>query len=145
MTGVGGSTIVSGVSHLVVIDPGLGTGMAYFRDGKAIWCITTSPPHTDLAKRLRKMQETVPTLEVVCEQGPTNHRRQAEACAPVEHMVRDEAKVLHWVRPSDWKKHPKAVVRPEDPMPRTRHERDVLRIGRWFLATRLSSLVHGSA
>lgn len=136
--------VPGGMGALVVVDPGLSTGVAYFEGNLVVENFTTSAPHTQLESYLRAIKEQNGTLEVLCEQGPTNHRRQADACVPVETIVKQEADVIHWVRPSDWKGHPAATLRASD-RPATRHERDVLRMGRWFLATRSGSLVFPTA
>jgi hypothetical protein len=132
------------VSHLLVIDPGLRTGLAFFKDGTPEWSLTSEPPHDLVTKMIEGLQDAHTTLEVVCEEGPVNHRRQAQACEPVERIVRHTAKIIHWVRPSEWKRHPSARIEDGD-NPQSRHERDVLRIGRWFLATRASELVFSRA
>lgn len=126
---------------LVAIDPGLDTGVAIFHDDDSCISFTTRAPHDRLRTFLERLDEST---EVVCEKGPTNHRRQAAACAPVEAQVSELPNTIHWVRPTDWKPHPRAVLLPSDE-PGTKHERDVTRMGRWFLARRGAPLASAQA
>jgi hypothetical protein len=94
--------------------------------------MTTEAPHIALEHLLIELDGGA---VIVAEKGPTNHRRQADACAPVEALITRLANHVHWVRPTDWKLHPSANLVLGD-APATRHERDAIQMGRWFLARR---------
>lgn len=115
---------------LISIDPGLSTGVAVFRDGEFVRSYTSEAPHTTLRMEVGSL---VWPDEVVCEKGPTNHRRQAAACEPVEAIVDRSPVHVSWIRPSSWKRTPDAVLLDTD-TPRNIHERDAIRMGRWRLA-----------
>lgn len=115
---------------LVSIDPGLSTGVALFQNGQYLRSFTSYPPHDQLASLLGCLRKDD---EVVAEKGPTNHRRQAAACEPVERLVHEVVVPVSWVRPTQWKGTPSACLRTSD-KPGTKHEKDAIRIGRWHLA-----------
>lgn len=112
-------------SHtFIAIDPGLRTGVAVFSGDDVIMVTTTESPHEEL-------RDIVRGQEVVCEQGPVN-RLQAAMCEEVEAIVRQEAAHHYWIRPSDWKGHPSAVVQESDGCS-TKHEREAVSLGRcWY-------------
>ena len=116
------------MSVLVSIDPGLSTGVAVFVNGTFAYSFTSQPPHDDLRRTLVGLRSND---DVVCEKGPSI-RRQAETCAPVEALVTELVDNVQWVRPTAWKPDPKAEVQPGD-SPGNKHERDAIRLGRYWL------------
>lgn len=118
--------------YLISIDPGPSTGIAEFEGSDVVATTTTQEPHDLLRQRLRVLNREHPGLTVVCEQGP-KIRHYADACAEVEAIVRQEADAIYWVRPSQWKPHPSAKLEEDDPI-QTRHERDAVKLGRYFIA-----------
>lgn len=119
------------VALLVSIDPGLSTGVAIFDNGKFVRSYTTHAPHDRLRLELQSLERPD---EVACERGPSNHRRQAQACEPVEAIVAESCSVdVVWIRPTEWKGTPDAILAPSD-SPSNKHERDATRMARWKLA-----------
>lgn len=117
---------------LIAIDPGLSTGVAQFGSkGELLSSFTSTPPND----RLRLFLQVVPDAVIVCEQGPSFSRRQQEACEPVEALVRASPPDVHWIRPTTWKPSPAAKLLSSD-NPSTKHEKDAIRLGRWFLEHR---------
>lgn len=117
------------MSVLVVIDPGMSTGVAVFVDGRLNHSFTTLAPHDRLRRTLSALRDED---EVVVEKGPAI-RRQAATCEPVEALATELAPNIQWVRPTAWKPDPHAITWPSD-NPSTRHERDAIKLGRHWLA-----------
>lgn len=127
--------------HLFVIDPGGTTGIAEFVDGYLVDTWTSTAPHDELRRALRRTKLYSRPVVVVCEQGPVNHRRLAATCEDVEALVEHQADTIYWIRANQWKGHPRARFDEErnavvSERFISRHERDAVRLGNWFLHTR---------
>lgn len=120
------------MSTLIAIDPGESTGVALFIGPRLVSVETTSSPHDEIRALLR----TYIGATVVRETAPTVHRHNAECIEEVEQVIDTHATgPVYPVNPSQWKGHPFATLRGTDD-PVNAHERDVVRLGRWFLAMR---------
>ncbi len=113
----------------IVIDPGASTGVAVFEGEKLLSSFTSKPPFDELWLLLAEWAKSDVPINLVCEQPPANPRHQSETTDLHKQL---ELAGCHFVRPSEWKGHPQAKLLDGD-TPGTIHERDVIRLGRYWL------------
>lgn len=115
----------------IVIDPGGTTGIAVFHNSK---CTEThSAEHSDGV--LEDVLFRHMYYDLVVEQGPTNRAHYAEPCRKIEQKLRHSGRRITWVLPAQWKPSPMATMaRSPWVMPLTKHERDAIRIGNYYVA-----------
>lgn len=130
--------------HVIAIDPGVNTGVVLLEDEymmgqpmiSVVLSVTDDAPYDFLKALLIDMLN----VDVVCEESP-KRGHQVEATQRVEELVRQHARRLTWIRPSQWKGHPKASIEELDSdRLTTKHEQDAASLGAWFLRTQRSNL-----
>jgi hypothetical protein len=120
------------VSVVVTIDPGTTTGVARVKSsGHVVETFVDRYPFDTLRNYLRR---DLCGAKVVCESGPGFGRHNTFHLESVEQIVRDEVDEVTWVSPGQWKGTPAA----SSPVSRglTQHERDAVRLARWYMTTK---------
>lgn len=123
--------------YLLAIDPGVETGIALLSgEGTIVWTLTTRSPHSGLSNALNQYHDA----SVVIEEAPLRgHYKHAflEVRAIVEHNAANYERSLAWVLPSHWKGSPRSRLDPAaKAMCTTKHEREAVGLGRWYLSQR---------
>lgn len=115
---------------LIVVDPGVSTGVAMFDDHGRAKSFTTRAPFDEL----RNLIQAHADANVVAEDAPETHRHHSQPHATVAGILTSEGRGVFWIRPTSWKRHPQARLSGRDfDEAATEHERDAIRLGRWYL------------
>lgn len=112
---------------MIAVDPGESTGVAVLDGEVVLATMTVSEPFGPLRNVLRDFFQ----FEVVCEQPPPNPPHNLDVMVRVLSVVQEEVSRVAYVRPSQWKGHPAATLMESDTC-RSIHEKDALRLARWY-------------
>lgn len=118
----------------IVVDPGVSTGVAVFRHKSLVTSFTCQPPFDQLWRTIKRFaQQPGTVLSLVVEEPPASGHQMESTDLYKQLQLAD----CHSVRPSEWKGHPAARLLQGD-HPATKHERDVIQLGRYWLRTHAS-------
>ena len=119
---------------VIGVDPGVSCGVAILEDGDVLRTFTDEYPFPELRLAL----EEVPAgSTVVVEQGPSWGGHNTNLTQEAELVVRESELPTSWVTPSQWKGTPASKT--SVPRGISQHERDAVRLARWFMSTRRSN------
>jgi predicted RNase H-like nuclease (RuvC/YqgF family) len=114
---------------LLVFDPGASTGFAAFTTGGKI--LATATLSLDELSDIVHLYQYMHPAEVVIESSPKwSHNSPVTRLA--ENFLVSAFPSASLIPPSRWKSHPASHVKLDRNM--SIHERDAVRLGRWFLA-----------
>lgn len=119
---------------ILVFDPGGTTGIALLDTSGAILRTEAYSPSETLAYARRMevkcRKKSLDSFAVVIEKGP-EWQQHSPITRSVEVKLREIFPDAHLVTPNRWKGHPASKCRERLG---TRHEKDAVKLGRWFLS-----------
>jgi hypothetical protein len=124
--------------YVLAVDPGKHTGVALIGPEGVVWVVTCERPYDALRSALREYGHQA---SVVYEETPGVHSHRNEDQREIETLILE---VCHpdnvfTVRPSEWKKHPKARLSAGDEgICLTKHDKEAASIGTYFYRQRKS-------
>lgn len=126
----------------IVVDPGVATGAAVFRRSVLVTSFTCEPPFNLLWSTLKRYANEPGTNVVIVVEAMPEVQRHRPETADLQKQL--ELAGCELVRPSEWKGHPAARLLQGD-HPATKHERDAIRLGRYWIATSYARHAHAPA
>jgi hypothetical protein len=120
---------------ILAFDPGHTTGIAVLTDEHASVVRTWALGIEDAKVRIRTLAHDHPDAVVVAEAPPEWGGNNRGGTQQVEEAIRTAFPDTVWVNPGQWKGTPASRIEiPE--WVRTVHEKDAVKLGRWFKSTK---------
>lgn len=115
----------------IIVDPGVQTGVAVFRRKVLVTSFTCDPPFSELWRTISRFAKQPGTDVTLVVEEPPGGGHQPETTDLYKQL---ELADCFTVRPTEWKGHPASRLLQGDHAA-TKHERDAIGLGRFWLNT----------